>query len=127
MAVKAEAKAEVAHTDNTMTVATMTTTPIATAAAPIVPHYGYWDDARSWDYRERERRCVPSTSNPRDRFITQMMEDERYHWRKQHDPDFIGSATSGGSSTKSKDREGGNVDDGADEFDAKLEKRRKQG
>ena len=69
----------------------------------------------------------PQSSNPRDRdrFITQMMEDERYHWQKQHDPDFVGSATSGGSSTKTKDHEGSDGDEEADEFDAKLEKIRK--
>ena len=93
-------------------------------------HYdGYWGDTRSWGYGERGKGYGPSASNPRDRdrFITQMMEDERYHWRKQHDPDFIGSlsAMSGGSSTKSKDHEGGDGDDDADKFDAKLEKRRK--
>ena len=54
-----------------------------------------------------------------------MMEDERYHWRKQHDPDFVGNATSGGSSAKSNDHEGGHRDDEADTFDAKLEKTRK--
>ena len=37
----------------------------------------------------------------------------------------LGNATSGGSSTKSDDHEDGNVYEEADEFDAKLEKRRK--
>ena len=55
------------------------------------------------------------------------MEDGRYHWRKQKSssgPDVVGNATSGGSATKSNDHEGGNGDAEADEFDAKLEKRR---
>ena len=37
----------------------------------------------------------------------------------------LGNATSGGSSNKSNDHEGGNGDEEAGEFDAKLEKRRK--
>ena len=43
----------------------------------------------SWGYG-------PSALNPRDRnrFVTQMMEDERYQHRKQYDPDFIGSGAS---------------------------------
>ena len=91
------------------------------------PHYDYRDDSRSWDYGERGKCYGPSTSNPRerDRFITQMMEDERYHWRKQLNPDFVGNATSGDSSTKSNDHEDGNGDEEAEDCDAKLEKRRK--
>ena len=58
-----------------------------------------------------------------------MMEDERYYcsWRKQNDPDFVGNAAGGGSSTKSDGHGGGNGDEVAeeDEFDAKLETRRK--
>ena len=53
------------------------------------------------------------------------MDDERCHWRKQYGPDFVGNATSGGSSTKSNGHEGGNGDEEADDFDAELEKRRK--
>ena len=71
-----------------------------------------------------------SASNPRDRdrFVTQMMEDDRYEWRKRNDPDFVASAASGlvgrvlrQSSLVGKD------DEGADDkiFDAALEKRRK--
>ena len=90
-------------------------------------HYDYWDDSRSCGYMERGRGYGPSTSKPRacGRFITQMMEDKRYHWRKQHDPDFVGSATSVGSSTKSNDHESGNENEEAEKCDAKLEKRRK--
>ena len=41
----------------------------------------YWSDARSWGYGGRSKGCGSSTSNPRERgrFVTQMMEDERYH------------------------------------------------
>ena len=54
-----------------------------------------------------------------------MMEDDRYEWRKQNDPDFVASAASGGSSTNL--HEGSKDDDGADDdiFDAALEKWRK--
>ena len=52
------------------------------------------------------------------------MEDERYHWRKQHDLGSVGSTTSAGSSSKPKGYEGGDGDGKAGEFDAKLEKRR---
>ena len=54
-----------------------------------------------------------------------MMEDDRYEWRKQNDPDFVASAASGGSSTNP--HEAGKDDEGADDaiFDAALEKRRK--
>ena len=50
------------------------------------------------------------------------MEDERYQYRKQYDPDFIGS--SGSASVPSS--EGGNANENEDdaEFDAALEKRR---
>ena len=53
------------------------------------------------------------------------MEDDRYEWRKQNDPDFVASAASGGSSTNP--HEGSKDDEGADDeiFDAALEKRRK--
>ena len=54
-----------------------------------------------------------------------MMEDERYHWRKQHDHDVAGSDTSGVSSTKTKDHAGGDGDAKAAESDVKLENRRK--
>ena len=50
-----------------------------------------------------------------------MMEDVRYEWRKQNDPDFVASAASGGSSTNP--HEAGKDDEGAD--DAVFEKRRK--
>ena len=54
-----------------------------------------------------------------------MMEDDRYEWRKQNDPDFVSAATSGGSA--SNPHEAGKDDEGADDeiFDAALEKRRK--
>ena len=50
------------------------------------------------------------------------MEDERYEYRKQADPDFIGS----GASASVFSSEGGNrsENDKATEFDAALEKRR---
>ena len=51
-----------------------------------------------------------------------MMEDERYQYRKQHDPDFI----VGGASAPILSSEGGkaNENDEDHEFDAALEKRR---
>ena len=48
-----------------------------------------------------------------------MMEDGRYHWRKQNGPGFIGNATGGGPTTKSNDHEGDTGEGEADEFDAK--------
>ena len=54
-----------------------------------------------------------------------MMEDDRYEWRKQTDPDFIAAVGSSGGSA-SKPPEGGMGHDAADdEFDAALKKRRK--
>ena len=54
-----------------------------------------------------------------------MMEDGRYQWRKQNDPDFVATAVSGGSS--SDDHEAGKDDERTceDTFDAALERRRK--
>lgn len=84
----------------------------------------YYDD---WGDRGGKGRSYwdgPSGSNPRDRdrFITQMMEDERYQYRKQYDPDFIGS----GASASVPSSEGGKANENEDdaEFDAALEKRR---
>ena len=53
-----------------------------------------------------------------------MMEDERYQYRKQYDPDFIG--ISGSASVPS--REGGKANENEDdaEFDAALEERQKE-
>ena len=95
--------------------------------------YDHYDD---WGYRGGKGRSSwdaggrgswsygPSASIPRDRdrFVTQMMEDERYQHRKQHDPDFIGS----GASASVPSSEGGkaNENDEDAEFDAALEKRR---
>ena len=64
--------------------------------------YNDWEDRggpyrTSWDRGGRDSWSYgPSASNPRDRdrFITQMMEDERYECRKQNDPDFLGSGAS---------------------------------
>ena len=55
-----------------------------------------------------------------------MMEDDRYEWRKQNNPDFVASAASGGSSSNS--HEAGNDDEGAYDLicDAALEMRRKR-
>ena len=96
-------------------------------------YYDDWGGYSSWDRGGRDERWgsrdswEPSPSNPRDRdrFVTQMMEDDRYEWRKQNDPDFVASANSGGSS--SNHHADGKDDEGADEeiFDAALEKRRK--
>ena len=49
-----------------------------------------------------------------------MMEDERYQYRKQYDPDFIGS----GASASAPSSEGGKANENEDdaEFDAALEK-----
>ena len=92
-----------------------------------------WGGYSSWDRGGRDDRWSsrdswgPSAANPRDRdrFVTQMMEDDRYEWRKQNDPDFVSAATSGGSA--SNPHEAGKDDEGADDeiFDAALEKRRK--
>ena len=70
-------------------------------------YYDDWGGYSSWDRGGRDERWgsrdswEPSPSNPRDRdrFVTQMMEDDRYEWRKQNDPDFVASAASGGSSS----------------------------
>ena len=70
-------------------------TMIITPAGEIEVDDTLWDRGRrdSWGYG-------PSTSHPcahaRDRFITQMMENEHYQYHKQndHDPDFIGSGAS---------------------------------
>ena len=52
------------------------------------------------------------------------MEDDRYEWRKQNDPDFAAAGSSGGSA--SNPPEGGMYHDAPDdEFDAALETRRK--
>ena len=95
--------------------------------------YDDWGGYSSWDRGGRDDRWSsrdswgPSAANPRDRdrFVTQMMEDDRYEWRKQNDPDFVSGATSGGSA--SNPHEAGKDDEGADDeiFDAALEKRRK--
>ena len=51
------------------------------------------------------------------------MEDERYQYRKQHDPDFLGS---GASASIPSSSEGGRTNENAEdeEFDEALEKRR---
>jgi hypothetical protein len=51
-----------------------------------------------------------------------MMEDERYQYRKQYDPDFIGSGTSASVPSSEGGKANENEDDA--EFDAALEKRR---
>ena len=86
----------------------------------------------SWDYGGRDDRWGsgsygPSASNPRNcgRFVTQMMEDDRYEWRKQNDPDFIAAAGSSGESASNPPEGGMDHDAADDEFDAALEKRRK--
>ena len=50
-----------------------------------------------------------------------MMEDERYEYRNQNDPDFLGS----GASASAPSSEGGKCNENAEdtEFDALLEKR----
>ena len=93
-------------------------------------YYDDWGDRggkgrSSWDSGGRDSWSYgPSASNPRDRdrFVTQMMEDERYQYRKQYDPDFIGS----GASASVPSSEGGKANENEDdaEFDAALEKRR---
>ena len=71
--------------------------------------------------------CGPSTSNPqchdRDRLVTQMMEDERYQYCKQHDPDIIGSGASPTAPSSSEDGKA-NENDEDEDFDAALKKRR---
>ena len=66
----------------------------------------------------------PFASNPRDRdrFVTQMMEDGRYQHRKQYDPDFISSGTSGSIPSSDGGKENENDDDA--ECDAAHKKRR---
>ena len=63
-----------------------------------------------------------SNLRDRDRFITQMMEDKRYQYRKQNDPDFLGSGAS--ASVPSSEDGKANENDKDAEFDAALEKRR---
>ena len=93
-------------------------------------YYGDWGDhggkgRSSWDTGGRGSWCYgPSTSNPRDRdrFVTQMMEDERHQHCKQYDPDFIGS----GASASVPSSEGGKAYENEEdaEYDAALKKRR---
>ena len=94
--IEAEAKAEVAHTGHTAQCDDCgyyddcSYRDCRGSDWSRDPH-DYWDGARPWDYGERRKGYTPSASNPRDRdrFVPRMMEDERYHWRKQHDLDFI--------------------------------------
>ena len=93
--------------------------------------YDDWSGS-SWDYGGRDDRWSsgsygPSASNPRDRdrFVTQMMEDDRYEWRKQNDPDFVAAGGSSGGSASNPPKGGMEHDAADEEFDAALEKRRK--
>ena len=52
-----------------------------------------------------------------------MMEDERHQHRKQYDPHYIGSGASASAPSSGDGIANGNEDDA--EFDAALEKRRK--
>ena len=61
----------------------------------------------------------------RDRFVTQMMEDNRYEWRKQNDPDFFANAASSGGFASNPCEGGVDHEAADDEFDAAPEKRRK--
>ena len=53
------------------------------------------------------------------------MDDDRYEWRKQDDPDFVAAAGSSGGSASNPPEGGMDHDAADDEFDAALEKRRK--
>ena len=89
--------------------------------------YDDWSGS-SWDYGGRDGRWGsgsygPSASNPRDRdrFVTQMMEDDRCKWRKQNNPDFAAAAAGSSGGSASNPPEGGMDHDAADyEFDAAV-------
>ena len=88
MAVKAEAKVEVARTDDMMAVATMTSTntPTVTAEAPIghTTISGMTHACGTMENLINDiARPLPIHATATVADVTQMMEDERYHWRRR--------------------------------------------